>query len=117
MRVKKEWITEKEKLDANEILNWKNVEERNAGCQIIGWGKILDAVNAKVIHSDPNPYFGTLFEADLPDHGKQRFLKAKCGTGRDVVVLVHDMNLKTAREAGAATYGVDPKDYNPTIRT
>lgn len=117
VRIKKDWIMNKDGMDANEIINWRNTDERTAGCQILGWDKILDQLDPVIIHQDSNPYFGTLYEADLPDQGKQRFLKALCGTGNTIVVLISDMEAKTAREAGASTYGVSPEDYNPTKRT
>lgn len=117
VRIPREWLAEPGSLTPQDALQWRNVEQRNAACQILGWDKILSALDAKVIDEDPLPQFGTLLEAELPDHGKQRFLRAKCGTGRDVVLLIDDMSINTARAAGAYTYGIPVENYNPVVRT
>jgi hypothetical protein len=49
------------------------------------------------------PHIGTLLEADLPDAGKARFLRVRCGTAREFVLSV-PVEMKTAKEANAWTY-------------
>lgn len=114
-RIPKNWIVDRT-LTAQQALNWKDTDQRTAACQILGWGAILDELKPKIIDVDPNPYFGTLYETKLPDHGVQRFLKARCGTGVDVVVLASN-EARTAREAGAISYGCTEDEYNPVLRT
>ena len=115
VRIPGDWI-EGNPPSAKDAITWKNVEQRRAACEIVGWDKILNEIGAELIDRDPNPYFGELLVADLPDHGPQKFLRAKCGTGRTVVILAHQ-DATTAREAGALSYGVPVNEYNPTVRT
>ena len=49
---------------------------------------------------------GTLLEVNLPDIGKEKFLKVLCGTGREFAIPVPPF-MKTALEANAWTYGLD----------
>jgi len=64
-RVPAHWIKDKDDLDPNEVLRIANVEQRAAGCQIIGWNKMLDHLPHKIIDSDPNPQHGDLIEVTL----------------------------------------------------
>lgn len=103
---------------ANEMLHWENIEQRRAGCSMMGWARILKEISAKVIDKDPNPLIGTLVEADIPDSGKERFLIVECGTGRKGIVLPVSPKAKTAHEANASTWMyTDAKQYNPEVRT
>jgi Domain of unknown function (DUF6745) len=112
-----DWIIKPESLDAKTALNWPNIEQRRAAAEIIGWAKILDAMNAEVIDADPNPQVGTLLEVDLPDSGKERFLRVKCGTGRDFVLGV-PRSTETALEANLRTYRLSGgRDLLPEVRT
>jgi len=113
--IPKEWILEKN-LTPAQALTWKNVEQRNAACQILGWKDILKSLEAEIIDADPNPYLGTLYSATMPGGVEQKFLAAKCGTGREIVILASS-KAKTAREAGALSYGIPVTDYNPEART
>lgn len=113
--IPEEWITGKS-LTAQIALTWPNTDQRRAACEIIGWKKVLEALDAVVLDVDPNPMYGTLYQADIPDHGPQKFLSARCGTGRQVVVLANKA-ARTAREAGAMSYQVPVDEYNPSIRT
>ena len=97
-------------------LKWENIEQRRAACEILGWSKILSALNAKVIHKDPDPSIGTLLEAELPDSGVERFLQVRCGTGRDFVIPVPN-EIQTARQGNAWTYGIEPDQLKPEVRT
>ena len=110
-----EWVEGKPPTAA-EALNWPNIEQRRAACEILGWAKILDQLKAEVIDKDPDEEIGTLLEVNLPDAGKERFLSVKCGTGRRFVIPV-EKSCKTARQANAWTWGLGAKDYQPEVRT
>ena len=103
------WIADKENaLTADIALTWANVEQRRAACEILGWAKILDKLNATVVDEDEDPMIGTLLEVDIPEIGREKFLKVQCGTGRIFAIPVPP-NVKTALEANAWTYGMDPE--------
>jgi hypothetical protein len=110
-----EWVTGKPPT-AKEALTWTNVEQRRAACEIVGWAKILDELHARVIDEDGDEEIGTLLEVDLPESGKERFLKVRCGTGRSFALPV-PRDMKTAIQANAWTYGLNPKDFSPEVRT
>ncbi|MCP5017250.1 MAG: hypothetical protein GY938_18580 [Ketobacter sp.] len=110
-----DWI-EKSPPSPNELLRWGNVEQRRAGCELLGWNNILTELNAKTIDRSNNPEIGALLEVTLPDSGKERFLQVKCGTGRIFAVPVPP-NMQTARQANAWTYNIDTSQYNPEVRT
>ena len=101
---------------AKEALTWANVEQRRAACEILGWVKVLDQLNAKVIDKHESEEIGTLLEADIPDSGKERFLRVRCGTGREFCLPV-PREMKTALEANAWGYGLDPGDFEVEVRT
>ncbi|MHB8085777.1 MAG: DUF6745 domain-containing protein, partial [Dehalococcoidia bacterium] len=112
-----EWLSKPDTLTAEVALKCTNLEQRRAACELLGWAKILDVLNAKVIDEDPNPQVGTLLEVDLPDAGKERFLRVKCGTGRDFVLGV-PKEMKTALEANLRTYRLSGgRDLLPEVRT
>ena len=116
--VPKEWIEDKESITPEIALTWENVEQRRCAAEIIGWHNVLahPSLNTKTIDKDDDPQIGELLEVTLPDVGKERFLKVECGTGRTFALPVPpDSN--TALEANAWTYGLEPQDYLPEIRT
>lgn len=103
-----EWIEKKETaLTAEIALTWNNVEQRRAACEILGWAKVLDELDATVIDEDEDPMIGTLLEVDIPEIGREKFLKVQCGTGRIFAIPVPP-DMKTALESNAWTYGLDP---------
>jgi hypothetical protein len=59
---------------------------------------------------------GRLFECDLPDAPKSRFIEVLCGTGRSFVLAVPP-ETKTALEGNAWTYGLEAKEYKLDFRT
>ena len=84
---------------------------------MIGWTKILAALNARVIDADSDPEIGELVEVDLPDSGPERFLRVRCGTGREFALCV-PREMETALAAQAWTWALDTKDFTrPEIRT
>ena len=108
------WITHKSDLLPEAVLRTANVEQRRAGCEILGWERILNELRAVEIDANPNPQIGTLLEVDLPDAGKERFVRVKCGTGR-MFALPVPPDIQTALEAQQWMWN-DPT-YNPEVRT
>ena len=100
------WILDPKKLDPKAVLQVSNLDVRRAGLEIIGWKRVLEILEARVVDTDVDQQIGTLLEVDLPDAPKSKFLQVKCGTGRDFVLSVPD-SCKTALEANAWTYGVE----------
>ena len=116
-RVPHEWIADRGSLTAKTALAWGNIEQRRAACEIIGWSKILRELDAKTIDADGDPEIGELIEVDLPDSGRERFLRVLCGTGREFALPVPP-NVTTAIDAQAWTWGLDAKSFvRPEIRT
>lgn len=115
-RVPSDWIENKGTLSPETALTWDNVEQRRAACEILGWARVLRELNAHVIDCDEDAEIGTLVEVDIPEIGKERFLKVLCGTGREFAIPVPP-EMKTALEANAWTYGLEPWEYKPEIRT
>jgi hypothetical protein len=115
-RIPRAWIEEKESIDPTLALTHPNMEQRLALTQILGWGKILEKMPAKTIDKDKDPMIGRLFECDLPDAPKSRFIEVLCGTGRSFVLAVPP-ETKTALEGNAWTYGLEAKEYKLDFRT
>ena len=113
--IPEEWLTGK-KPTAQEALTWKNVEQRRAAAEIVGWTNILQALDAKVIDTDADEEIGTLLEANIPDSGPERFLSVKCGTGRRFCLPV-PREMETAHAANAWSYGLDRLSFKPEVRT
>lgn len=115
-RIPKEWIEDKHSLTAKIALTWKNIEQRRCACEIIGWNNILNELDAKTINADRDPEIGELVEVNIPDIGKEKFLRVKCGTGRDFAIPVPPY-MKTALQANAWTWQLEDFEYNPEVRT
>lgn len=112
-----EWIEDKESLTAKIALTWDNIEQRRCACEIIGWSKILEELNAKVIDTDGDPEIGQLVEVELPDSGKEKFLRVVCGTGRLFAIPVPP-EMKTALEAQSWSWGLSTNEFiTPEVRT
>ena len=115
--VPEHWIMKKETLTAKEAMTWVNIEQRRAACEILGWAKILKELDAKIINEDGDPEIGTLVEVNLPDLGKEKFLRVLCGTKREFAIPVPP-EMKTALEAQSWTWGLEEKDFTiPEVRT
>ncbi len=115
-RIPGEWIEKPNVLTAAVALKQNNVEQRRAACEIIGWDKILHDLKSKTINRDDDPQIGELLEVSLPDAPRERFLRVQCGTGRTFAIPVPP-TVKTALEANAWTYGLEPIEYQPEGRT
>ncbi len=112
-----EWVEDKENLNPTIAITWPNIEQRRAAAEIIGWDKIITKLGGKVIDADPDPEIGELIEVNIPDVGRERFLRVKCGTGRTFSLPVPH-NMRTAMQAQAWTWGLDEKTFiPPEIRT
>ena len=117
VRVPAHWIENKADLDPTEVLSVANLEQRRAGCEIIGWQRIIEKLGATVIDTDADPQIGQLVECNLPDAGRTRFVIVQCATGR-TFALCCDIGAKTAMEAQAGLAGFDLATFQiirPTI--
>lgn len=115
VNVPHEWITRPETIDPALALNHENAEKRRCLAEILGWGRILNLLEPKVIDADPDPEVGQLLEVVL-DGTPERFLKVRCGTGREFVLPVPP-EMTRALEANAWTYGLDSRDFLLEART
>ena len=104
--VPQEWIENRDNLAPGTALTWKNVEQRRAAAEIIGWYTVLEQLGSRTIDTDADPEIGSLIEVDIPDIGRERFLRVQCGTGRNFALPVPP-EMQTALEANAWTYGLD----------
>lgn len=117
--IQAEWIEDKANLQVSTVLATVNAEERRAGCELLGWAKVIESLpNSQVIDEDPDPEIGKVIRGDLPDAPGEQFLFVKCGTNRQFAIPIPP-TIKTALEAQAWIYGYDdPKDFiPPEIRT
>ena len=113
VRVPDKWINDKRDEYAQEILATENAEVRRAGCEILGWEKILKILQCEIISKDE---MGELLEVDLPEAPGSKFVKVVCGTGRTFILPV-PQEMTTAHEAVAWSYNVKVTDYCPELRT
>lgn len=118
VRIPGEWIEDRESLTPKTALTWEHIEQRRAACEILGWEAILSELNANTIDEDGDPEIGTLVEVEIPEIGRERFLRVRCGTGRQFALPVPP-TMRTALEANAWSYGFDnPQDFiKPEVRT
>ena len=116
--VPSEWIENKSSLTPAVALTWSNIEQRRAACEMVGWHRIVDELGGVTISKHKNPQIGSLVEVTIPEIGKERFLRVKCGTGRDFAIPVPP-DMETALQANAWTYGFDDhKQFSiPEVRT
>jgi hypothetical protein len=112
-----EWIENKESLTASVALTWSNIEERRCACEILGWDNILEELNAQVVDDSGDPEIGVLLECEIPEIGRERFLRVRCGTGRQFALPV-PQNMRTAKQAQAWTWNLDEDSFvKPEVRT
>ena len=115
-RVPKEWIMDIKSVDPSLALNYPNVEKRRALAEIIGWDQIIEMIGPKIIDED-NSEIGTLIEVDIPEIGKERFIRVLCGTSRQFALPVPPQT-NTALEAQAFLHGTTLEEFLvPEIRT
>ncbi len=125
VRVPAHWIEDRENLHPADVLAVENVEQRAAGAAIVGWPKMLEVLEAKVIHDSGNEDLGSLIELTLPGLPEPgRFLKARCprnGIIVEAVPRVSDIDglpIDTTVAAQAWRIGDPQSEYqHPPIRT
>jgi hypothetical protein len=116
VRIPDEWVSGK-KPSAKDALTWENMEQRRAACEIVGWHNILRELNARSVDKDDDPQIGELIEVELPDVGKEKFLRVMCGTKREFALPVPP-TMKTALESQAWIHNVpDNVIRNLEVRT
>ena len=106
-----EWILTKS-ITPQAALTWPNIEQRRAACEILGWGNIMGQLDARLIDKNESAYIGTLWEANIPDSGPEKFLQVKCGTGRENIFLPVARDLTTALSANAWLWGSNGVDQS-----
>ena len=112
-----EWITNPSDIAPETALTWPNMEQRRAASEIIGWDRVLAQLDARTIDTDGDPEIGELVEVTLPDVGRERFLRVRCGTGRAFALPVPP-DMPTALAAQAWTWGLSEAEFvKPEIRT
>ena len=109
-----EWI--KSKPTASEALYWRNIEQRRVACEMLGWESILNELDCISLDKDEDPEIGELVSVTIPGIGEDNFLRVSCGTGRNFALPVPP-EMKTARQANAWTWGLEPEQYKPEVRT
>jgi hypothetical protein len=88
-RVPARWIEDRQNLSGSEVMAEPNLEVRRSGIEILGWSRIIDDLNGRVIEADTDPEIGAIVELRLPDVERpQRFLRVRCATGRDFALCL-----------------------------
>jgi len=124
-RLPEKWVMDKDAVDPAEIIATENVELRAAGAACIGWQRMAEKLDRRVIDGDPDTDIGALVEMTLPGLPVPgRFLMAKCprnGIICEGVPLVSDIDglpIETAIAAQAWRDCLPVSEYtHPTIRT
>lgn len=113
--VPSEWIFDKSSITPEVLFQWENADQRRCACEIVGWINVLKHLDAKLIDEDPEKTVGSLYEVDLPNSGKERFLVAFDLNVGKMVGLPVAREMQTALEANASTYGIDLNEISPEI--
>lgn len=112
--IPKDWIINRPTVQ--DALTWRDTEQRRIAIEILGWDNILNELDARTIDKDEDPQIGELLSVNLPDIGREKFLRVTCGTGRKFALPVPP-EMKTALEANAWTWRLEPDQYKPEVRT
>jgi hypothetical protein len=110
------WIEAPQALEPRRILAWPAIEQRRAAVEIVGWRRIIESCDPVTVDKNPDPAIGELLELQLPEAGAARFLRVRCGTGREFVLSV-PREMETALQANAWTYGLGPAELQLEVRT
>ncbi|WP_288972190.1 DUF6745 domain-containing protein, partial [uncultured Mesorhizobium sp.] len=95
VRVPAEWIENRKTINPAEILRAENVEQRAAGCDIVGWARMLDALPHKIIDSHEDPQCGDLIEVTLPGLPEpELYLKFECPRNGQMMEAVNKRELQ-----------------------
>ena len=70
---------------------------------------MLSQLNTKSVEKDNNPEIGELIEVELPDVGREKFLRVRCATGR-MFCLPVPPDMKTALQAKAFTFNLSEEE-------
>jgi hypothetical protein len=116
VRVEQAWIEDPESVDPKIFWEEENEERRRALAEILGWERILDSGDSRVIQTDET---GQLVEADLEDDegGKAKFCDVRCpSTGRRYLLRVPPTT-ESCREGVAWTFDLPSHEWNPLHQT
>jgi hypothetical protein len=117
VKVPEKWIVDRSNLTAADVFKEENAEVRRAGCEILGWDRVLTGIDAKLIDDDGDPFVGTLYEGQIPGAARCGFLKVLCGTSRQFCIPV-PAGLESAMAAQAWIAGQPLVEWQkPEIRT
>jgi hypothetical protein len=127
VRLPARWVLERKTIDPAEIIRERNVEQRNAGLQCIGWVRAIKSgsIPYTLVDADPDPAHGELIEVafeELPRPG--RFLMAECPRNGPIVEGVPHVSdidglpIDSVLAAQAWRDGKRPQEFvYPTVRT
>lgn len=122
-RVPSEWIEDRDNLDPLTVLKTENVEQRAAGCAIVGWEKMLDHLDHRIVDSDPDPDHGDLVEVHIPGLDEPGlYLKALCPRNSYICEGVPNVSeidgrpIKTVRAAQAWRIGMREDEFSFPVR-
>ena len=122
-RIPANWIEQPESLTPQVALSQENSTLRIAAMQIIGWPKMIDLLDGKVIDRHPEGLIGgELVEVakakfNPAEAGSLKFLRAQCPRNGLIAFRVPD-DIKTSHEAQAWKAGLPADIYKlPAIRT
>jgi len=104
-RIPGDWLDGKT-LTPKIALTHRNIEQRRAACEILTWEVMLRELDAVTIEKDSDPMIGELLEVDIPDIGREKFLRVLCGTGRTFAIPMPP-HIQTALEGNAWSYNLD----------
>ena len=113
VRIPGDWI--ENGISVKQAFRIENLEKRQAAFEVVGWENVVNKLNPNIIDSD-HPEIGQLLEVEIPDFGPAKFLKVLCGTKRSFVLRV-PLEMTTARQANAWTYGLEEEEYAPEKRS
>jgi hypothetical protein len=114
--VPEKWIMDKKSITIANVFKEENAETRRAGCNILGWDKVLSGIDAKMVDDDGDPQIGILYHGQIPGAAKCGFLKVECGTKRTFVIPVA-ASCRTAIEAQAWISNEPVKEWKrPEVR-
>lgn len=123
--VPKKWVIEKNTISPEIILAERDTDKRAIGIKLIGYQRMKDKLNYKIIDGDPTTDIGALIELTIPDLPRPgRFLEAICPRNGSVFLGVPTNNpvdskaITTAIGAQAFLARLPTDAYvHPKIRT
>lgn len=125
VRLPGNWVENKDTICPTEILKCGNVDQRAAGCQLLGFDRMLDHLDHKIVDSLENPEHGDLIELSIPGlRDKALYLKAKCPRNGWIMEAVpgrceaHGFRIDSVIAAQAWRARTTPNKFTfPIIRT